>query len=101
MYLAAVLEYLTAELLEISGSAAKDNKKKRIIPRHITLAIGSDEEFKALTKDAHISGGGVVPHIHSMLVPKRSATNTLEKSLNTSTEEAHVVNGNALSRQQF
>ena len=44
IYLAAVLEYLTAEVLELAGEFATRGKKARIIPRHVMLAIRSDEE---------------------------------------------------------
>lgn len=69
VYLAAVLEYLCAEILELAGNAARDNKKLRIIPRHLQLAIRNDEELNKLLSDVVISSGGVLPNIHNILMP--------------------------------
>lgn len=77
IYCAAVLEYLTAEVLEIAGDAAKDNKAKRIKPRHISLAVFQDEEIKKILQNVTISEGGVLPHIHSVLLPKRTSSNAV------------------------
>lgn len=72
VYLAAVLEYLAAEILELAGNAARDNKKQRIVPRHLQLAIRNDEELNKLLGDVVISQGGVVPFINPELLPNKT-----------------------------
>ena len=71
VYLAAVLEYIAGEVLELSGNSARDHKHLRITARDLTLAIDNDEELAELKKklNVEILGGGVLPHISHKLLP--------------------------------
>jgi len=71
VYFAAVLEYLTAEILELAGNAARDNRRETIKARDIQLAIRNDPELDKMFNKLSIPGGGVLPNIHSVLLPKR------------------------------
>lgn len=73
VYMASVLEYLVAEILELAGNAARDNRRTRIGPRHIQLAVRNDEELNKLLDGVTISEGGVIPNINNALLPKKSA----------------------------
>ncbi|XP_063994339.1 histone H2AX-like [Diachasmimorpha longicaudata] len=85
--MAAVLEYLVTEVLELAGFAAKDNRKKRIIPRHIQLSIREDEELNELLRDLIIPQGGVVPTIPASLPSKKTRAGGAQTSRREPSQE--------------
>lgn len=69
VYLAAVLEFVTAELLELaSGAIGKDGK--RIKPRTLARAVREDNELGSLFQNVTLSQGGVVGQVHEALQKK-------------------------------
>uniref|UniRef100_A0A8C4X2S3 Histone H2A n=1 Tax=Erpetoichthys calabaricus TaxID=27687 RepID=A0A8C4X2S3_ERPCA len=59
-------------LRKLAGNAARDNKKTRIIPRHLQLAVRNDEELNKLLGGVTIAQGGVLPNIQAVLLPKKT-----------------------------
>ena len=57
VYLTAVCEYLTAEILELSGNVCRDDRKVTITSRHIYIAVNSDVELRDLFWTNAIGGG--------------------------------------------
>ncbi|XP_077200416.1 histone H2A-like [Paroedura picta] len=72
VYLSAVLEYLIAEILELAGNAASENKKQRIGPRHLQLAVRTDDELSQLFVGVTIAEGGVLPNILPQLLHRKT-----------------------------
>ena len=81
-YLSDVQEQqLASEVLELAGNAAKENKKTRIIPRHIQLAVRNDEELNKLMANTTIASGGVIPSIHPSLIPNKGKADKEEQAI--------------------
>ena len=77
-YLTGVLDYLTAEILELAGNAASDDLMTTITPRHICLAIRSDSELDVCTLKTAFRDGGIVPHIHESIAESMTRSDHVE-----------------------
>ncbi|XP_044428657.1 histone H2A-like [Triticum aestivum] len=66
------LVYLVTETLEPAGNTTRDNKKNRIMPRHIQPAMCNDEELSQLLCAFTIADDGLMPDIHTVLLPKKA-----------------------------
>lgn len=82
-FLAAILQQLTKELLQVALIQAENDGKVRINNRHIALAIAEDEDFASLLSDVIIARGGVRPMIHPELLTRRPKNAEDKEALKT------------------
>lgn len=71
LYMAGVLQYLVTEILEVAGTAMQDARKKTLTPRHLSLAIKSDEELDKVLGSSTVASGGIRPYIERALLVKK------------------------------
>ena len=71
VFMAAVMEYLCAEVLEVSGDLCKESGKRRLMPRHIELAIRNDDDLARHFQNKTVLGGGVTPYINPCVLKKK------------------------------
>ena len=70
-FMAGVLEYLTAEMIELAGNIAEQHKKKTIGPKHLNLGVRSDDELAKLMAEVTIAQGGQLPNINEFFLKKK------------------------------
>merc|ERR1712119_66523 len=85
IYAAAILEYCCAEVIELAGEKAIAKKKKRIMPRHVMMAMKGDEELNKLAGNVTFASAGSMPvGVHACLkennFSKKNWTNAVEKN---------------------
>ncbi|XP_067882500.1 histone H2A.J-like [Heterodontus francisci] len=64
---------------KLAGNAARGNKRTRIIPRHLQLAVRNDKELNKLLGGVIIAQDGVLPNIQAVLLPKKSSAQSTWK----------------------
>eukprot|EP00825_Cyclidium_porcatum_P021208 TRINITY_DN23727_c0_g1_i2.p1 TRINITY_DN23727_c0_g1~~TRINITY_DN23727_c0_g1_i2.p1 ORF type:complete len:320 (-),score=73.86 TRINITY_DN23727_c0_g1_i2:281-1240(-) len=80
VYMAAVLEYLAAEIIELAGNYSVQGKKSRIQPIHIKYAIRDDEELsKFLTNIILNEGGNVQSNFQLPILKKKQKETQIEE----------------------
>ncbi|XP_061493852.1 histone H2A-beta, sperm-like [Rhineura floridana] len=61
VYMAAVLQYLTYDIVDTAGNIAENDNKRRIAPRHLQRAISNDSELHCLLGGITFPQGNTLP----------------------------------------
>jgi histone H3/H4 len=79
--LTAGIEYIAAEVLELSGNKAHEYRLDVINTRHVRLAICNDKELHETFESCCFANSGAFPFIHSTLEPLEGAHGNDDESM--------------------
>ncbi|XP_048541874.1 probable histone H2AXb [Triticum urartu] len=66
------ISFSLIQTLQPADNATRDNKKNRIVPRHIQPAVCNNEELSRLLCAFTIADDGMMSGIHTVLLPKKA-----------------------------
>ena len=95
VYLASVLEYISAEILDLSSSIASAHNRIRITVRDLEIAIRTDYEFNSFfnKNNIYFIGGGIIPFINPIIKNKnkKKSEKTIIKEINKLQKEGDCL----------
>lgn len=91
VFLAAVIEYIAVEILNVSSLQAQESSKSRITVRHMELGIRNDPDFSRLFERLNLKflGSGFTPGIHKELLVKKKIKKKSKEEKDEKTKKAH------------
>ena len=70
VYMAAVMEYVAAEILEVACNSTANAKRKRVTPEDISIALRSDADLQKVCGGLALYTGDRLESVAKALVPK-------------------------------
>lgn len=70
VYMAAVMEYLAAEILEVACNSTTKAKRKRVTPEDVSMALRSDADLQKVCGGFALYTGDKLEEIAKSLAPK-------------------------------
>lgn len=93
VFLAAVLENVTVQMLKVMSEQCASANRKNITVRHVFLALNTEPSFLEFVKreGVVILGGGVLPNVHESLLNKTKKPLRKRKETETGVENSSTL----------
>uniref|UniRef100_A0A7S3MTC5 Histone H2A n=1 Tax=Strombidium inclinatum TaxID=197538 RepID=A0A7S3MTC5_9SPIT len=85
VYMAGVLDYIAAELLDVGGEISLEQGYKILLPRHLNMGIRGDRALDKMMSTCTLIESPVRYHVETALLPKEKKKNLPEE------EETNII----------